>query len=129
MKGLSFPRERESRLKEAAFRPLPLDSRSRGNDGDFCLNRSAMARRSLAINVSVGKHWEEFIDALVKSGRYASATEIIREGLRLVEEREAKFKSLRETIQASLAEGGENSIADARARIEQKHRELEARGR
>ena len=58
------------------------------------------------MNVSVGKRWEEFIDALVKSGRYASATEVMREGLRLVEEREAKFKSLRETIEASLAEGG-----------------------
>ncbi len=81
------------------------------------------------MNVSVGKRWEEFIDALVKSGRYASATEVMREGLRLVEEREAKFQSLRETIEASLAEGGENTIADARARIEQKARELEARGR
>ena len=60
------------------------------------------------MNVSVGKRWEEFIDALVKSGRYASATEVMREGLRLVEEREAKFNSLRETIEASLAEGGEN---------------------
>ncbi|MFY9628045.1 MAG: type II toxin-antitoxin system ParD family antitoxin [Methylocystis sp.] len=81
------------------------------------------------MNVSVGKRWEEFIDALVKSGRYASATEVMREGLRLVEEREAKLQSLRETIEASLAEGGENTIADARARIERKHRELEARGR
>jgi antitoxin ParD1/3/4 len=81
------------------------------------------------MNVSVGKRWEEFIDALVKSGRYASATEVMREGLRLVEEREAKLQSLRETIEASLAEGGENTIADARARIEQKARELEARGR
>ncbi len=72
------------------------------------------------MNVSVGKHWEEFIDALVKSGRYASATEVMREGLRLVEEREAKFKSLRETIEASLAEGGENTIAEARARIEKR---------
>ncbi|MGC1863773.1 MAG: type II toxin-antitoxin system ParD family antitoxin [Methylocystis sp.] len=70
------------------------------------------------MNVSVGKRWEEFIDALVKSGRYASATEVMREGLRLVEEREAKFNSLRETIEASLAEGGENTIAEARARIE-----------
>jgi antitoxin ParD1/3/4 len=80
------------------------------------------------MNVSVGKRWEEFIDALVKSGRYASATEVMREGLRLVEEREVKFKSLRDTIEASLTEGGENTIAEARARIEKKHRELESRG-
>jgi antitoxin ParD1/3/4 len=81
------------------------------------------------MNVSVGKRWEEFIDDLVKSGRYASAVDVMREGLRLIEEREAKLKSLRETIEASLAEGGENTAADARARIERKHRELEVRSR
>lgn len=80
------------------------------------------------MNVSVGKHWEEFIEALVKEGRYASATEVMREGLRLVEEREAKLKSLRETIQASLAEGGEHSDEDVAAFLDQKRAELKARG-
>lgn len=74
------------------------------------------------MNVSVGKRWEEFIKGLVKQGRYASATEVMREGLRLVEEREAKLKSLRETIEASLAEEGELTdeevAADLRAHVE-----------
>ncbi|MBU3887244.1 type II toxin-antitoxin system ParD family antitoxin [Methylosinus sporium] len=78
------------------------------------------------MNVSVGKHWEEFIDSLVKQGRYASATEVMREGLRLVEEREAKLKALRETIEASLAEGGSHSAEDVRAHIDEKYRELKA---
>jgi antitoxin ParD1/3/4 len=76
------------------------------------------------MNVSVGKRWEEFIDKLVKQGRYASATEVMREGLRLVEEREAKLKSLRETIEASIAEGGEYTDeevgAELRAHIEKR---------
>lgn len=80
------------------------------------------------MNVSVGKHWEDFIDALVREGRYASATEVMREGLRLVEEREAKLKSLRETIEASIAEGGAHTAEDMRAHIEKKHQELKARG-
>jgi antitoxin ParD1/3/4 len=80
--------------------------------------KTCVITQEAAMNVSVGKRWEKFIDALVKSGRYASATEVMREGLRLVEEREAKFNSSRETIEASLAEGGENTIAEARARIE-----------
>lgn len=80
------------------------------------------------MNVSVGKHWEEFIETLVREGRYASATEVMREGLRLVEEREAKLKSLRETIQASLAEGGEHSDEDVAAYLDQKRAELKARG-
>jgi antitoxin ParD1/3/4 len=46
----------------------------------------------------------------------------MREGLRLVEEREAKLKALRETIEASLAEGGELTdeqvAAELRAHVE-----------
>jgi len=81
------------------------------------------------MNVSVGDHWEVFIENLVKSGRYASAAQVMREGLRLVEAREARLESLRETIEASLAEGVENTLSDARARGEAKHREIEARDR
>jgi antitoxin ParD1/3/4 len=58
------------------------------------------------MNVSIGKHWEQFIDELVKSGRYGSASEVVRDGLRLVEGREARQKSLKETINAAIAEGG-----------------------
>jgi antitoxin ParD1/3/4 len=56
------------------------------------------------MNVSIGKRWEEFVTAIVKDGRYGSASEVVREGLRLVEEREAKLNALRETIQAALDE-------------------------
>lgn len=56
------------------------------------------------MNVSIGKHWEEFIDALVKSGRYGSASEVVRQGLREIETREAKLRSLRDDIQAAIEE-------------------------
>lgn len=58
------------------------------------------------MNVSVGQRWQDFVEAVVKTGRYGSASEVVREGLRLVEEREAKLQALRETIAASLAEEG-----------------------
>jgi antitoxin ParD1/3/4 len=58
------------------------------------------------MNVSIGERWQDFVERAVKSGRYGSASEVVREGLRLVEEREAKLQALRETIHASLAEGG-----------------------
>ena len=56
------------------------------------------------MNVSVGSRWEEFIEAVVKEGRYGSASEVVREGLRLVEERETKLRNLRQHLQAAIDE-------------------------
>lgn len=70
------------------------------------------------MNVSVGQHWEDFLEALVKSGRYGSASEIVREGLRLVEERETKLKALRDTIQSALEEGGSHTWEEVEAEID-----------
>jgi len=69
------------------------------------------------MNVSVGNRWEEFVEEAVRSGRYGSASEVVREGLRLVEEREAKLVALRETIEASIVRGGANSAADVRQAV------------
>jgi putative addiction module CopG family antidote len=65
-----------------------------------------------AMNVSVGERWEAFVEKVVRDGRYGSASEVVREGLRLVEEREAKLKALRDDINAAIEEGGDNSAED-----------------
>jgi antitoxin ParD1/3/4 len=50
-------------------------------------------------NVVLTERQDELVDALVKSGRYQNASEVLRDGLRLVEQREAedagKLKALR----------------------------------
>lgn len=69
------------------------------------------------MNVSVGERWEGFVEKVVKSGRYGSASEVVREGLRLVEERETKLKALRETIDASIARGGSQSSEEVMASV------------
>lgn len=69
------------------------------------------------MNVSIGERWQGFVDGIVKAGRYGSASEVVREGLRLVEEREAKLNALRETINASIERGGEYSDEDVGAAI------------
>jgi antitoxin ParD1/3/4 len=71
-----------------------------------------------AMNVSVGKRWEEFVAEAVRSGRYGSASEVVREGLRLVEEREARLAELRAEIKAALDEGGDLSDADVGAALD-----------
>ncbi len=70
------------------------------------------------MNVSIGERWESYVEALLKTGRYGSASEIVREGLRLVEEREAKLAALRETIEAAIAEGGEHTIEEVDAYLD-----------
>jgi len=57
------------------------------------------------MNVSIGERWETFIENAVCEGRYGSASEVVREGLRLVEERETKLKALREGINATIESG------------------------
>lgn len=64
------------------------------------------------MNVSLGARWEHFVEQAVKAGRYGSASEVVREGLRLVEEREAKLRALRATLETSIAAGGEVSDAE-----------------
>jgi len=58
---------------------------------------------------TIGEHFEAFIQELIASGRYTSASEIMRDGLRLMEEREQlreiKLKALREAIQEGLDSG------------------------
>jgi len=50
---------------------------------------------------ALGSRWSEFIRSSVAAGRYHSAEEVIREGLRLVEEREFKLRNLRHRLQSA----------------------------
>lgn len=80
------------------------------------------------MNVSIGERWESYVEALLKTGRYGSASEIVREGLRLVEEREAKLAALRETIEAAIAEGGEHTIEEVDAYLDKVLDDMEKKG-
>lgn len=53
---------------------------------------------------SLGEHFTHFIDQQISQGRYGSASEIVRAGLRMLEEHESKV----ETLRSALIEG-ENS--------------------
>lgn len=56
-------------------------------------------------SVSLGEHFSRFIDEQVESGRYATASDVIREGLRLVEERELRMEALRQALIAGEQSG------------------------
>ena len=63
-----------------------------------------MARNT---SVSLGDHFTGFIDKRIASGRYSSASDVIRAGLRLLEEHEAGVEALR----AALIEGERSGAA------------------
>jgi len=44
-------------------------------------------------NVNLTEHFETFIEAGIRSGRFSNASEIVREGLRLLEQQEAEDKA------------------------------------
>jgi len=60
-------------------------------------------------SLTLGNYWEDFIKSQINSGRYGSASELVRDSLRLLEERETKLDMLRK----ALIEGEESGSAGA----------------
>ena len=80
------------------------------------------------MHISLTPELEKFVQDKVASGRYSSASEVISEGLRLLEEqerlREVKLATLREDIQKGLASGsaipGEQVFEELRTKAKQR---------
>ena len=62
------------------------------------------------MNVSLTDHLDGFVDEQVSSGRYRSASEVVREGLRLLETREKQVQLL----QAALDDGFSSELSDGK---------------
>jgi antitoxin ParD1/3/4 len=56
----------------------------------------------VAISADLGEVLEKVVNDLVENGRYNSKSEVLREGVRLVQEREARLRELDAKIQAGL---------------------------
>lgn len=56
-------------------------------------------------SISIGEHFEEFIQTRIDEGRYKNVSEVIRAGLRLLEEEEQKFYTLKKAIQEGIDSG------------------------
>ena len=86
------------------------------------------------MNVSLGEKWENFIEGKVKSGDFQTASEVLREGLRLLEkeellkrlsvasmaELEGKLMEAAKSLDAGNGVDGEEAFARLRARSKTK---------
>ena len=59
-------------------------------------------------SITLGKHFDEFITTQIESGRYGSVSEVVRAGLRLLEDSDTKVKTLRRLLE----EGEESGLTD-----------------
>ncbi|MFN5295105.1 MAG: type II toxin-antitoxin system ParD family antitoxin [Flavobacteriales bacterium] len=56
-------------------------------------------------SISLGNHFESFIENCIHQGRYSNASEVVRAGLRLLEEEEEKLANLKKAVQEGLDSG------------------------
>ena len=71
-------------------------------------------------SVSLGDHFTDFISTQVKTGRYGSASDVVRAGLRLLQEHEAKVKALQDALIAG-EQSGEPRPFDSEAFLARMH--------
>lgn len=63
-------------------------------------------------SLTLGPHWEAFVKREVASGRFASASEVVRAGLRELEERGQRLQALREHLQEGADQSARGEFAD-----------------
>jgi len=83
--------------------------------------------------VSLGNHFDKFVKMMLESGRYNSASEVVRDGLRMVEARERRLARLDEAIgrgHVEAAAGSGSPAVEVFDRLEAKYmKAIEARER
>jgi len=76
-------------------------------------------------NVVLTDHHEELIDDLVKKGKYQNASEVLRDGLRLIENREleekARLKALRDAARVGIEDVDAGRVRDFTSTSELRH--------
>lgn len=85
----------------------------------------------MVISAELGGQLEAFVAGLVESGRYNSKSEVLREGVRMIQEREARLAALDASIGRGLADaetGRTAPAADVFDRLEAKYRAMDEHG-
>ena len=77
----------------------------------------------------IGSHFERFIKAQIEQGRYASASEVIRDGLRALEDQTQitamKLEALRADIQRGISSGTARPLADVSRDLKARYKQAQ----
>ena len=79
------------------------------------------------ISADLGLQLESFVTKLVETGRYNSKSEVLREGIRLIQEREARLGVLDQALSRGIADADASRVkpmADVAARLEAKYQAM-----
>ncbi|MFA5701896.1 MAG: type II toxin-antitoxin system ParD family antitoxin [Advenella sp.] len=71
-------------------------------------------------SISLGPHFGKFIEQQISCGRYGSASEVMRAGLRLLEEREARLQALQNALEEG-EKSGPSMTFDIESFLQAKH--------
>jgi antitoxin ParD1/3/4 len=83
------------------------------------------------ISADLGAQLEAFVARLVESGRYNSKSEVLREGIRLIQDREARLTALDASVARGLADadaGRTRPADDVFERLTAKYRNMAGQG-
>jgi antitoxin ParD1/3/4 len=73
-------------------------------------------------NVNLTPQMDKFVDSKIRSGRFANASEVVRAGLRALEQSEREDKARLEAIRAAVAAGEESGVAEGDVMAEMRER-------
>ncbi len=77
---------------------------------------------------AIGSSMEEFVNMLIQQGRYNSKSEVVREALRLLQERESvrdiKLEEIRKAFQEGIDSGPGDPAEDVFNRLEEKYTQM-----
>ncbi|MCK7547720.1 type II toxin-antitoxin system ParD family antitoxin [Marinobacter koreensis] len=93
---------------------LRLDCKAKVEESEYTnywyIKEPAMQKNT---SITLGQHFDSFIADQLKSGRYSSTSEVVRAGLRLLEESEARLESLRRLLKEGEESGFEEYSYDS----------------
>jgi antitoxin ParD1/3/4 len=71
----------------------------------FGISETNSIKMNKNTSISLGNYFDQFVQSRIKEGRFKNVSEVIRSGLRLLEEEENKAIALRNTIQDGIDSG------------------------